>query len=59
MAQRPAREEQPAGADSFSFSSSDQDGSLAKEEAQRVFDERLEKERRGGDFGSGGSGTRW
>ena len=59
MTQRPAREEQPAGGDSFSFSSVDQDRSLAKEEAQRVFDERLEKERRGGDFGSGNEEKRW
>ena len=60
MTQRPPREEQPAGGDSFSFSTVDQDRSLAKEEAQRVFDERLEKERRGGDFGGGRSSEkRW
>ena len=43
--------------DSFSFSSSDEERSYAKAEAQREFDERVEKERRGGDFTSGG--RRW
>ncbi len=44
--------------DSFSFSSSDEEKSYAKAEAQREFDERVEKERRGGDF-TGGRGGRW
>lgn len=56
------RREQQEGSttgDSFSFSSSEEERSYAKDEAQREFDERVEKERRGGDFsGSGGSGWR-
>ncbi|KAF6228878.1 hypothetical protein HO133_006989 [Letharia lupina] len=44
--------------DSFSFSNSDEERSYAKIEAQREFDERVEKERRGGEFNSGG-GRRW
>lgn len=39
--------------DSFSFSSSDEERSYAKADAQKEFDERVEKERRGGDFSSG------
>lgn len=41
--------------DSFSFSSSEEKH-LARDEAQRQFDERVEKERRGGDFSDG---RRW
>jgi len=55
------RQEQQEGSttgDSFSFSSSEEERSYAKDEAQREFDERVEKERRGGDFNSG-SGKRW
>ena len=56
------RREQQEGSttgDSFSFSSSEEERSYAKDEAQREFDERVEKERRGGEFsGSGGSGWR-
>ena len=36
--------------ESFSFSSSDQDRQLARAEAQRDFDTRMESERRGGNF---------
>jgi hypothetical protein len=47
--------------DSFSFSSSDQEKQLAKEQAQRDFDRMLEEERRGvagdGMSGSGNSGA--
>lgn len=39
--------------DSFALPSSDEERSYAKDEAQREFDERVEKERRGGDFTSG------
>ncbi|KAI4147943.1 MAG: hypothetical protein LQ340_005307 [Diploschistes diacapsis] len=49
--------------DSFSFSSADEDRQLAHNEAQKDFDERIERERWGGDFGSsagGGTGRpRW
>ncbi|KAL9631457.1 MAG: hypothetical protein Q9164_005882 [Protoblastenia rupestris] len=38
------------GGDSFSFSSSDEEKSYAQSESQKAFDERVEKERRGGDF---------
>jgi hypothetical protein len=40
--------------DSFAFSKSDEERSLAKDEAQKEFDARVERERRGGDFNSGG-----
>ncbi|KAL6719518.1 hypothetical protein ACLMJK_003759 [Lecanora helva] len=43
--------------DSFSFSSSEEERSYAKEEAQKEFDERVERERKGEDFS--GSGRRW
>ena len=36
--------------DSFSFSATEEERQLAKEEAQRSFDERIERERRGGEF---------
>ena len=50
--QREQQEGSTSG-DSFSFSSSDEEKSYAKDEAQKEFDERVEKERRGGDFTSG------
>ncbi|MCJ1375635.1 hypothetical protein MMC20_006872 [Loxospora ochrophaea] len=56
----PVQQEQQAGSttgDSFSFSKSDEERSLAKEEAQKAFDERVERERRGGDFNE--QGRRW
>lgn len=43
--------------DSFTFSSADEDRQLAKAEAQKEFDARIERERRGGDFGD--SSKRW
>lgn len=43
--------------DSFSFSSTDEERQLAKAEAQREFDDRLERERKGGDFDD--RGKRW
>lgn len=55
------RREQQDGSttgDSFSFSSSEEERNYAKDEAQKEFDERVEKERRGGDF-SGSGGSRW
>ena len=44
--------------DSFSFSSGDEDRQLAKAEAQKEFDARLERERSGKDF-EGNGGKRW
>lgn len=52
----PAQKEQKEGStlgDSFSFSSTDEERQLAKSEAQREFDERIERERSGGDFNDG------
>lgn len=43
----------------FNLSSSELEQSYAKEEAQRNFDEMVEQERAGGDFGSDGAGRRW
>lgn len=59
--QREQREGSSGGMDDFTFSRSEQERSYAQEEAQRDFDARVEKERRGGDFseGSGGGGRRW
>jgi len=45
--------------DGFSFSSSEADRQLAKSEAQRDFDARLEQERAGKDFADRGQGRRW
>ncbi|KZF19474.1 hypothetical protein L228DRAFT_251068 [Xylona heveae TC161] len=48
--------------DSFTFSSTDEDRQLAQNEAQRDFDQRLERERQGGDFSSSqpdGAGKGW
>ena len=50
-----------SGSDSFSFSQRDEENQLAKSEAQKEFDARVEKEREGKDFddGSGRRGKRW
>jgi hypothetical protein len=46
--------------DSFAFPKSEEERQLAKEEAQKDFDARVEQERRGGDFSSGkGYAKRW
>lgn len=55
---RQEQQEESATSDSFSFSSSDSERAYAKDEAQKHFDERVEQERRGEDFGSGRS-KRW
>lgn len=52
------QEESSTAGDSFSFSSSEEEKNYAKDEAQKEFDERVEKERRGGDFSDSG-GRRW
>ena len=57
---RPIQREQSESStlgDSFSFSSTDEERQLAKTEAQREFDDRLERERKGGDFED--RGKRW
>ena len=43
-------------AESFSFSNSDEERVVAKQQAQREFDEMLERERREGEMGGGGGG---
>lgn len=56
------RREQQEGSttgDSFSFSNSEEERSYAKDEAQKEFDERVEKERRGGDFSGSGGESGW
>ena len=45
-------------ADSFTFSKTDEERSYAKDEAQKDFDARVERERSGKDFGSGDQ-RRW
>lgn len=45
--------------DSFSFSSSDEERQLAKIEAQKEFDARVERERQGGDFSESGGKGGW
>jgi hypothetical protein len=46
--------------DSFAFSKSEEERTYAKEEAQKEFDARVERERRGGDFSKGGGDQkRW
>ena len=58
--QSPRRQgEESSGGDSYSFSGAEEDKQLAKDEAQKDFDARLERERRGGDFGGGGGGRNW
>ena len=47
------------GGDDFTFSSTEAERSYAREEAQRDFDARVEKERQGGDFSEGSDGRRW
>ncbi len=57
--QRHAREE-PAAGDSISYSKSEEERQLARDEAQKEFDARVEQERRGGGFHAGsGDQKRW
>ncbi|KAI9673063.1 MAG: hypothetical protein M1829_004377 [Trizodia sp. TS-e1964] len=44
----------PDPEDSFTFASSDEERQVAKEEAQRAFDAKVERERQGGDFSENG-----
>jgi hypothetical protein len=55
---RAARGQASSDEDSFSFSQGDEDRQLAKAEAQKEFDARLERERAGKDF-EGNGGKRW
>lgn len=52
-------EQQSASGESFSFSKSKEERELAKSEAQKEFDARIERERRGGDFSNSGDQKRW
>ncbi|KAI4128618.1 MAG: hypothetical protein LQ338_002653 [Usnochroma carphineum] len=55
------RKEQQEGStagDSFTFSSADEERQLAQDEAQKEFDARVERERRGGNFDEN-RGRRW
>lgn len=56
--QREQREGATLG-DSYTFSKSDEERSYAKDEAQKEFDARIERERRGGDFSAGGGNRKW
>ena len=51
------QQQQQQEGESFSFSGSDEERGYAQSEAQKEFDERVERERRGGDFGD--EGKRW
>lgn len=53
------QEDQGNSEDSFNFSRAQEENSYAKEEAQKRFDERVERERKGEDFTSGGGRRRW
>jgi len=44
--------------DNFTISKSEEERSYARSEAQKEFDAKVERERRGGDFSSGGTGDR-
>lgn len=59
----PIQNSQPSGSDSFSFSRSEEESQLARSEAQKEFDKRVEQEREGHDFsegrGGGGKAGKW
>lgn len=56
--QQQRRREAEAEEDGFAISRTDEERNYARDEAQREFDARVEKERAGGDF-SGGRDGRW
>ncbi|MCJ1392257.1 hypothetical protein MMC18_005124 [Xylographa bjoerkii] len=58
-AQQGMREGDSTDSDSYSFSSSDEERQLAKEQAQRDFDAQLERERRGENFDSNSRERGW
>ncbi len=49
--QQQQQQQQEEGGDGFTFSSEEEERGYARVEAQKEFDERLERERRGGSFG--------
>lgn len=50
----------PTASDDYAFSKETEERSLARDQAQKEFDARVERERRGGDFSSGsGDQKRW
>lgn len=49
--QKQQQQEDGGGGDGFTFSREDEERGYARAEAQREFDDRLERERRGGSFG--------
>ena len=49
--QQQQQQRQEEGGDGFTFSSEEEERGYARAEAQKEFDERLERERRGGSFG--------
>ena len=51
--------EENRGGDGYTFSGAEEQKQLAKDEAQKDFDARLEKERLGGDFGGAGGRRNW
>ncbi|MCJ1473283.1 hypothetical protein MMC13_001934 [Lambiella insularis] len=53
------READAPSGDSYSFSSSDEERQLARDQAQRDFDAQVERERQGGDFQSSNRGRGW
>jgi len=55
--QKEQREGSTTG-DSFAFSKTEEERAYAKDEAQKEFDARVERERRGGDFSKGGGDQR-
>ena len=60
--ERDVQHEQRQGStvgESFSFSNADEDRQLAKSEAQKEFDARVERERSGGDFDESRRGRKW
>lgn len=52
------RQEQQEGSEAFAFPSEDEGRRMAREHAQREFDERVDRERRG-EFGEGEGRRRW
>lgn len=54
----PSREPRPSQTDDYTFSSKEEIDQLAQSEAQKEFDARIERERRGGDFDEGRGGRR-
>lgn len=56
---RQAQQGEPTSTDAYAFSNEDRDRQTAKSEAQREFDARVERERRGGNFNNSNDQKRW